>query len=409
MLEVDAERLVAMMNEQAEFGRTDTPNELNRVAPSESHWAVTEWFRELLEAEGMETWLDEIGNLFGRREGTDPEAEPVLIGSHLDSHRYGGIYDGNLGVIAALETVRSLNEENIETRRPIEVVSWFNEEASRYEPGLMGSSVWAGRLDLEDMYARTDRNEKPLREALDEHGYVGDVPAEPQRAYEAYLELHIQQGPSLLEAGADVGVVTGVIGRTNGELTFTGVTDHAGGTPMHHRQDTLVAAADVITQVRRIPRTLGDRTVGTVGEIQVEPGNRNAIPGETWMTWEFRDPDDHVVAAAYDRLVTEAESAAAREGVQVDVVEISRSESARSSPRCIDAVSRAAESLGYDCSEVFSGGGHDAQVVSTVCDAGMIFAVNESGRSHTAEEYTGWDHCVTGANTLANATLELAG
>ncbi|ELY65513.1 Zn-dependent hydrolase [Natrinema versiforme] len=406
-IQLDRERFIETMREQAEIGGTEDGG-LHRLALSDEDKRIRDWFADRMEAEGLEVRVDEFGNMFGRREGTDPDADPVLVGSHLDSQPYGGIYDGAMGVISALELVRTLNEEGIETTHPIEIVNWTNEEGSRFQPAMQGSGVWAGAHDLEEEYATTDADGVEFEAELERIGYKGDVPAEPTTEYEAYLELHIEQGPSLELEGKDVGVVTGIVGFTWGAITYYGEADHSGPTPMHYRSDALVAAADVITQIRRIPSTLGDRTVGTTGYIDAEPNSINIIPSEVTFTWGFRDPDDAVVEEAFARVLDEAEAAADREGLDWEWEERMRAPSVDFADQCIDAVDAAAADLGYDSMHIFSGAGHDATHLTEICDTGMVFAVSEDGKSHTEAEYTSWDDCYASANTLANAALDIA-
>jgi N-carbamoyl-L-amino-acid hydrolase len=407
MITLDYDRLVASMEEQAAIGATDAGG-LDRLALSDSDQQVRDWFHERMIEEGLNVRIDEFGNMFGRRAGTDPNAAPVLLGSHLDSQPSGGIYDGPLGVIAALEIVRTLNEEGVETTHPIEIANWTNEEGSRFQPAMQGSGVWTGAHDVDVEYAKVDADGETLENELERIGYKGDVPAEFREEYEAYLELHIEQGPSLEEAGADVGIVTDIVGFTWGELMFTGEPDHSGPTPMHYRSDALVAAADVITQVRRIPGTLGERTVGTVGYIDAAPNSVNIIPGEVTLTWGFRDPDDAIVQRAYERVVLEAEHAAEREGVALAYEETMRAHSVNFAERCVDAVQSGADELGYTSERLISGAGHDATHLASVTDTSMVFAVSEGGKSHSPAEYTGWDDCYAAANTLFRAALEIA-
>ncbi len=406
-LELDRDRFVATMEEQAEIGGTEGGG-LHRLALSDEDKAIRDWFTRQLEALDLEVRVDAFGNMFGRREGTDDGAEPVLIGSHLDSQPYGGIYDGQLGMIASLELLRSLEDAGRETARPIEIVNWTNEEGSRYQPAMQGSGVWVGAHDIEEQYARTDEEGARLVDELERIGYKGSVPAEPREDYHAYLELHIEQGPYLELAGKEVGVVTGVVGFVWGAITFSGEADHSGPTPMHFRNDALVAAADVITGVRRIPGTLGERTVGTVGYVDVSPNSINIIPGEVTITFGFRDPDDAIVDEALERVLHEAEAAAEREGVEWDWELRHRSSAVEFAEPCVDAVQGAADALGYDSMRIFSGAGHDAVHLTEVCDTSMTFSVSEDGKSHSEEEYTSWDDCYAAANTHANAALELA-
>ena len=406
-LDLDRDRFVETMKYQAGIGATENGG-LHRLTLSEADKEIRDWFLEQMAAAGLETTIDEFGNMFGYREGTDPDAGTILVGSHLDSQPYGGIYDGQLGTIAALELVRTLNDENIETKHPIEIVNWTNEEGSRFQPAMQGSGVWAGEHDLADEYAKTDADGNVLEDELERIGYKGDTPPAPQRDYEAGLELHIEQGPYLEENDKGVGVVTGVVGFTWGEITFVGEADHSGPTPMHYRQDALVAAADVITQIRRIPDTLGERTVGTTGYIDAEPNSINIIPEEVTFTWGFRDPERAVVEEARERVLEEAEYAANREGVEWEYTDRHWTDPVQFSEQCIDAVREAAAELGYDSMEIVSGAGHDAVHMAKEMDASMVFAVSEDGKSHTESEFTSWDDCYTAANTLANAALNLA-
>jgi len=407
VFKLDEERLIDTMKAQASIGGTENGG-LNRLALSDSDKEVRDWFLDAMEEEGLDVRIDEMGNMFGRRSGTDPGADPVLLGSHLDSQPYGGIYDGALGVIAALELIRSLNEEGIDTAHPIEIVNWTNEEGSRFQPAMQGSGVWAGELDIETEYAKTDDAGATVEEELERIGYKGSVPAEPTTEYDSSLELHIEQGPKLDYKGKDVGIVTGIVGLSWGAVTFEGEAEHTGTTPMQGRQDSLVAAADLITAIRRLPGKLGNRTVGSVGHIDVAPNSINIVPETTTVTWGFRDPDDSIVDQAREQVIAEAEAAANREGVDVEWEDRAKSSSIRFPDRPVEAVRSAADRFDYDSTEVFSGAVHDAAHVAKVCDTAMVFAVSENGISHNEKEYTSWDDCYSAANVFANAGLRLA-
>ena len=407
-IDVDRDRLLDSLRAQAEFGATDGGG-LHRLALSPADRAVRDWFVDALTDAGLSVRVDAFGNVFGRREGTDPDAAPVLLGSHLDSQPRGGIYDGALGVVAAVEFVRTLDDAGIDTRRPVEVVDWTNEEGSRFQPTMQGSGVWAGALDLETQYERTDDDGVRVVDALERVGYRGDAPAEPREPYDSYLELHVEQGPALETAGADVGVVTGIVGLSWGRVAFHGRPDHTGTTPMHLRSDALVAAADLTTAIRRLPSTLGDRTVATVGSLDVDPDSINVVPERAELTWDVRDSADDVVDQAVDRVEAEAAAAAAREGVEADVERLLRAPAVEFPARPVDAAADAVDALGYDGLRLVSGAAHDASRVASVCDAGMVFAVSEDGRSHTEEEYTAPADCYRAANAFAGAALRLAG
>ena len=405
-LDVDKERLVETMQAQAAIGATENGG-LHRLTLSDEDRAVRDWLRDEMERLNLDVRVDAAGNMFGRREGT-ADLPTILVGSHMDSQPYGGIYDGQLGVVAALEFVRCLETEGIETDHPVEVVNWTNEEGSRYQPAMQGSGIWAGVHDLEAEYDQTDEDGNRFEDELERIGYKGDVPAEPTEEYEAYLELHIEQGPYLEEGGHDVGVVTGVVGFTWGAITFYGEADHTGPTPMEYRRDALVPAADVITQIRRIPGTLGERTVGSTGYIDASPNSINIIPGEVTFTWGFRDPSDEIVEEAYQRVLAEAEAAAEREGVEWEHEERMRAPSVEFADQCVEAVAGAADDAGYDSRYIFSGAGHDATHMTSLMDTGMVFAVSDDGKSHNEAEHTSWDDCHAAVTTTVNAAYDLA-
>jgi N-carbamoyl-L-amino-acid hydrolase len=406
-IDVDRDRLVETMREQAAIGGTEGGG-LHRLALSDADGEARDWFVDCAEAAGLDVRVDAFGNTFARREGTDPDAEPVLVGSHLDSQPYGGIYDGALGVVAALEFVRTLNDRGIETRRPVEVVNWTNEEGSRFQPAMQGSGVWAGAHDVEAEYAKTDADGVRLVDELERIGYRGDEPADPREPYHAYLELHPEQGPRLEATGADVGIVTGIVGLRWAEVTFEGQANHSGTTPMHYRSDALVAAADVVTALRRLPGTLGDASVATVGSLRVQPDSVNIIPETVRFTTDIRDPDEAVLDRGVERMAAEVAAAAEREGVDYEIEPTMRASSVDFPDRPVEAVADAVDRLGYDGRRMVSGAGHDATHAAAVCDAAMVFAVSEDGKSHTEDEFTSWSDCYRSANVLANAALDLA-
>jgi len=406
-LEVNAERLQEAMREQAAIGMT-VEGGLDRLTLTDADRDVRDWFEDAMLDAGLDVRVDEMGNMFGRRPGTDPHAGTVLLGSHLDSQPDGGIYDGPLGVVSALEFVRLLDDHGIETTHPVEIVNWTNEEGSRFQPAMMSSGVWAGKIPLEEAYETRDDNGDRFCDELERIGYRGDVPAEPQHEYDAALELHIEQGPFLDNEDRDVGIVTGIVGLRWGEVTFHGEANHTGTTPMHYRSDALVAATDVVTQIRRIPSTLGERTVGTTGSISVEPDSINIVPETARFTFDIRDPSDAVADEGVERVLQEVAAAAEREGVDYEYDERMDAASVTFPDRCVDAVRSAVDDLDYDGRELVSGAGHDATYMASVCDTAMVFAVSDDGKSHTPREHTSWPDCLAAANTLANAALDLA-
>jgi len=407
MLSANKDRLISLMKEQAKIGGTDGGG-LHRLALTNEDKAARDWLKRLFHEAMLEVRIDEFGNMFGRREGTDSDAAPILLGSHLDSQPYAGKFDGPLGVIGALELVHVLNETDTKTTHPIEVVNWTNEEGARFQPPMMGSGVWAGKQDLDEAYKATDNDGVTLEQALESVGYKGTVPSNPQEEYEAYLELHIEQGPRLEQNEMDVGIVTGVIGLTWTETVFYGQPNHTGPTPMHLREDALVAAGDLITQVRRTANKLSNTTRGTVGSIEYDSEAISIVPDEVRVVWEIVDYDDKTVEQGYQSILREINQIAQREGVQAKSNEITRYKSVAFDDQCIRAIETAVEDLGYDSMHMRAGAGHDAMNTAEICDTAMVFAVSEDGISHNEAEYTSWDDCYNAVNTFINAGYNLA-
>jgi beta-ureidopropionase / N-carbamoyl-L-amino-acid hydrolase len=362
-----------------------------------------------LEAAGCTVRIDRMGNIFGRRPaapGGDAQP-PVVMGSHVDSVPTGGRFDGALGVVCAIEAVRALDDAGVRTRHPVEVAVFTNEEGARFQPAMLGSAVLAGKLSLEDAYQARDRHGVRLVDELERIGYLGPEPC-VIRPVRAYLELHIEQGPRLEEAGESVGVVEGIVAISWTRVTFHGDQDHAGPTPMCTRRDALVAAAEVVRGVRRIALELGDELVGTVGWLDVHPNIVNAIPGKAVLTVDLRAPADGLLDRAVTALGAAVREAAATEGVRVESESVMRVPLTRFDPEVVGAVEAAAKSLGTRHRRMLSGAGHDAQHMASFCPTGMVFVPSIAGKSHCEEEATHFDDVEQGANVLLQAALHLA-
>jgi N-carbamoyl-L-amino-acid hydrolase len=348
-----------------------------------------------------------MGNVFGERPG-QPGQPPVMIGSHVDSVPTGGRYDGQLGVLCALETIRTLNDHRASTRHPVTLVIFTNEEGARFQPAMIASGVMAGKIALEDAYNARDKDGLRLVDELERIGYLGPEPCVP-RPLRAYLELHIEQGPVLEEEGLAVGVVEGIVAIAWSRLTIHGVQDHAGPTPMRIRHDALVAAAEVVTGVRGIARAIGGDLVTTVGNLTVAPNIVNAIPGRVTLSIDMRDPRDATLDRALPMLDRVVREACEREGVSYQLEHYWRVPYTPFDPAVVDAVERAARASGARYRRIRSGAGHDAQYMAAIGPAGMVFVPSRDGRSHCEEEFTPMDDIEHGANTLLGAALELAG
>jgi N-carbamoyl-L-amino-acid hydrolase len=407
MVTIDAKRLEETFRRYSQIGRTDADG-LHRLTLTETDQEVRDLFVEDLKSLNLDIRIDEIGNIFGRKEGTDPNAEPVLIGSHLDSQPYGGRFDGQLGVLSGLETLRTFEDAGIEHRRPIEIVNWTNEEGSRFKPALMGSGTFIGEFDVTETLQHTDSNGVTVAEALEQIGYHGNESCEPREPYDSYLELHIEQGPKLEEADLSVGAVKGVFGMAWLELTIHGDADHAGPSPMHSRRDALVAASDVVSAVRRLSNRVAADVVTTVGELEISPGSINVVPAEARLTIDVRSYDDDTVAELVNRVEREVTAACDREDVTYDLDEIWRIPHTEFSPRVTQTVLDAAETVEADHQAMVSGAGHDATYLNETTDAAMIFVPSVDGKTHNEAEYTEWEDAVAGAQTFAEATKQLA-
>lgn len=405
---IEAARLRERLSALARIG-ADPRGGVSRLALTDADRAgrdlLVRWMREL----DLEVRVDDVGNIYGRRPGLDPAAPAVMVGSHIDTVPMGGMFDGALGVVAGLEVVRTLNEEGIRTRCPIEVASFTNEEGSRFEPSMAGSGVIAGvfaREEIASCRARDDgaRFEDELRRI----GYLG-VPEHRPGPLLAYLEFHIEQGPVLEREGLACGVVEGIVGFTWLEVELRGDANHAGTTPMDARRDALVAAARVIRAVRDLMLWLGDGCVSTVGRIRVEPDVINAVPGRAVFSLDLRHRDEDRLAEAVRIARNLVAREAAAEGVEAEVRHIRTTPPVRFAEEVVRALEDALGELGVPYRRMVSGAGHDAQHMARLAPAAMLFVPSRGGKSHCPDEWTDFEHAALGATALLHAVLRLAG
>jgi len=405
-LDIDADRFRETFEAYSDIGATENGG-LHRLALSDADREARDLLVDHMADLDLTIRVDELGNMYGRRPGRDPDAAPVLIGSHLDSQPHGGRYDGQLGVLTALETLRAFEDEGIETDRPVELVNWTNEEGSRFEQAMLGSGVAAGAVDADHARSLADAAGNTVGEELRRIGYDGDHPAAVTDAH-AYLELHVEQGRELDESGASIGVVDGVFGLNWMEVTVRGRANHAGPTAMHDRQDALVAATDAASGIHDLPNRLSEDAVATVGRMDVSPNSINVIPDEVTFTVDVRSYDREVVASAPDAVEFEVATAAERERVDYEFKRLWSIDPLEFSPVVREAVAAGAEAAGVPYRHVVSGAGHDANHMAGVTESGMVFVPSVDGITHNESEFTEWDDCVAGVETYANATLELA-
>ncbi|MDO8310370.1 MAG: Zn-dependent hydrolase [Sideroxyarcus sp.] len=356
---------------------------------------------------GLSITVDKIGNVFMRREGSNPALPPIVSGSHIDTQPTGGKFDGNYGVLAALEVVRTLNDNNIQTEAPIEVAFWTNEEGSRFVPVMMGSGVFCGAFTLETAYAATDTEGKSVKDELARIGYLG--PQEPgEHPIGAYFEAHIEQGPVLEDADKVIGVVPAVMGLSWYDCVVTGMEAHAGPTPMHLRKDALQVATKIMQEVVNIGNRYPPYGRGTVGMVQVFPNSRNVIPGEVKFSIDLRNINDELLNKMHEEILAFAEKTSKETGLKIHTERVSYYPPCPFHPECVGAVRNATAKLGYTTMDVVSGAGHDAIYAARLAPAGMIFVPCKDGISHNEIEDARADHLEAGCNVLLHAMLDRA-
>ena len=405
-LKIDGARLWDSLMEMAQIGATQKGG-VNRLALTDLDRDSRDLFTRWCEAAGCTVSFDAIGNMFARRPGRDNDLPPVMTGSHLDSQPTGGKFDGAYGVLAGLEVVRALNDADVETDAPVEVVVWTNEEGSRFAPSMVGSGAFAGVFDLDESLAITDREGNSLGDELKRIGYNGEGCGD--RPATAYFEAHIEQGPILEDKAQTIGVVSGAQGQRWYEITLIGRESHAGPTPMAVRRDALVGAAAIVTAVNKIGHDFQPGACATVGMIESRPNSRNVIPGEVFLTIDFRHPDDARLAEMNDALRAAAEEAAEVNTLELDFNQIWSCPATVFDADCVGAVRKGAEIGGYAHMDIVSGAGHDAVYMARVAPTGMIFVPCEDGISHNEIENATPDDIAAGCQVLLHAILDRAG
>ncbi len=405
-MRINRQRLEQSILELGRIGETPGGG-LTRLALSDDDRRARDRMVEWMRAAGLRVSVDRMGNIVGERAGRDP-LPPVLMGSHVDSVPTGGRYDGQLGVLCALEAIRALNDDAVRTRHPVGLIIFTNEEGARFQPAMIASGVMAGKIALEDAYDARDATGIRLVDELTRIGYLGPEPC-VARPLRAYLELHIEQGPLLEEEGRSVGVVEGIVAISWSRATLEGVQDHAGPTPMRTRHDALVAAAEIVQGVRRVATEIGGDLVATVGQLTVSPNITNAIPGRVTISIDLRDPSDATLDRARADVERVVRVACEREGVRWQLEHYWRVPYTPFDPSVLDVIERAARTAGARYRRIRSGAGHDAQYMAMLAPAGMIFVPSRAGRSHCEAEFTPMDDIEHGANTLLLAALDLAG
>ncbi|MDD0974190.1 Zn-dependent hydrolase [Pseudomonas fontis] len=403
---INGDRLWQSLMDLARLGAT-VKGGVCRLALTDLDRQARDLFVQWAEAAGCTVSVDQVGNIFARRPGRNPQLPPVMTGSHIDTQPTGGKFDGCFGVLAGLEVLRTLNDLKVETEAPLEVVVWTNEEGSRFAPCMMGSGVFAEKFTLEETLAKVDAEGVSVGAALNAIGYAGPRQVSGH-AVGAYFEAHIEQGPILEDQHKTIGVVLGALGQKWFDLTLHGVEAHAGPTPMHLRKDALVGASVVVAAVNRVALEHQPHACGTVGCLQAYPGSRNVIPGEVRMTLDFR----HLEPARLDSMIAQVKeviaATTAQHGLTYTLTPTADFPPLYFEKGCVDAVRSAAQGLGLSHMDIVSGAGHDAIFLAELGPAGMIFVPCEGGISHNEIENAAPADLAAGCAVLLRAMLAAA-
>jgi N-carbamoyl-L-amino-acid hydrolase len=399
-----SERLWASLMSLAEIGATPRGG-VCRLAltplDAQGRARVVGWLREA----GCTIRVDAIGNVFAIRAGTDPHAAPVAMGSHLDTQPSGGRFDGNYGVLAGLEVIRTLNDAGLATKRPLAVAIWTNEEGTRFQPVMMGSGVYAGAFGAAHCHAQRDADGVSVGEAL---AAIGALGTDAAPAFDAYFEAHIEQGPVLEREGKVIGVVESALGQRWFDAVIEGQDAHAGPTPIELRRDALLAAAKLVQAVREIAAGHPHYARGTVGRLVVAPNSRNVIPGRVELSVDLRNADPATLDAMADAVHAAADRIARADDVTIGLRQTVHFPPCAFDAALLDAIEATAGVFGYPSRRLASGAGHDAVYVARTCPAAMVFVPCEKGISHNEVENADPAHLHAGANVLLHAVLARA-
>jgi len=405
-LRINSDRLWDSLMEMAKIG-PGVAGGNNRQTLTDADGEGRRLFQTWCAAAGLTMGVDRMGTMFARREGTDPDALPVYVGSHLDTQPTGGKYDGVLGVLGALEVVRTLNDLDIKTKHPIVVTNWTNEEGARFAPAMLASGVFAGAHSLDYAYGRTDGEGKTFGDELKRIGWLGDEPV-GQRKMHAYFEYHIEQGPILEAEGKLIGVVTHCQGLWWLEFTLTGKEAHTGSTPMNMRVNAGLAMARIFEMVQKVAMDSQPGAVGGVGQVRFSPNSRNVLPGKVVFTVDIRSPDQAKLDRMRATIEAEAAKIAAELGVGCSVEAVGHFDPVTFDPTLVGRVRSAAEKLGYSHKNIISGAGHDACWAAKVAPATMIMCPCVDGLSHNEAEDISPEWAAAGCDVLFHAVLETA-
>ncbi|WP_110929721.1 Zn-dependent hydrolase [Bacillus massiliglaciei] len=400
---INGKRLQETLEKFAEFGGTDF-NGVTRLALTEEDRQARDYFRFCCEELGMQLKIDDMGNMYARLEGVENKA-PVVMGSHIDSVKKGGRFDGILGVAAGLEVARTIVENGIKPQVPIVVCNITNEEGARFEPSMMSSGVLSGKFDRMEMMQKKDTEGISFEEALHSIGYAGSEENRLKEA-QAFLELHIEQGPILEREGLSIGVVECVLGMVCYDIEVLGESDHAGTTPMNMRKDALFTANSLISEIRQKLSMLDEELVFTIGRVNVSPNIHTVIPNKVVFSLEARHKDTEIIKQV-EEIILSLKQTGNKEGCEVNTAKLWDRDTVWFDESLCSKLEQSVKSLGYSYRRMVSGAGHDAQFFASYIPSAMIFVPSVNGKSHSEDELTSWEDCERGVNVLLETVLSL--
>lgn len=400
---INGDRLKASLEKFADFGRTEN-NGVTRLALSKEDEEARNYFRSCCEELGMIVSIDDMGNMYALLEG-ETEHPPIVMGSHLDSVKKGGRFDGVFGVAAGLEVIRTIVDNSIKPRIPLMLVNFTNEEGARFEPSMMASGVITGKFEKEIMLRKKDENGITFEQALKAIGYDGDKKNRLTKAT-ALLEMHIEQGPVLEAENLTIGVVECVVGMVCYEITVSGESNHAGTTPMSMRKDALFAANDIIAEIRKQLGKLDSELVFTIGRMNTYPNIHTVIPNKVIFTVEARHKDP-LIMKQVESVLQDLDTSVELEDCSLTAIKLWDRNTVWFDERILEQIEESVKTLGYSYKTMASGAGHDAQFMASVVPTAMIFVPSIKGKSHCEEELTPWEDCEKGVNVLLETVLSL--
>jgi N-carbamoyl-L-amino-acid hydrolase len=404
-MKINEARLRARMEAITKLAVTEEGG-MMRLALSDADKAARDLLKGWMDEAGMNVKVDDLGTMLGFLPGSDPDALPIGMGSHMDTQPNGGKYDGLFGVMAGLEAVCTLVDNGITTKSPLTVIDWTNEEGARFVPPMLASGTVAGNFDVEWVHNRRDKDGLKYVDELKRIGYMGSMSNRFIKA-KAYIEPHIEQGPVLDLEGYRVGIVTGALGITGLDVTIKGEANHAGTTPMGNRKDALMTAAEAMLELRKKTIEYGDPAVITMGIISASPASKNIIPGEVYFSIDMRHDNDADLTALEQDAIKIIKNICSKNGMDSVIERYWRADPVHFDERTVTAVETAVNRLNLNARKITSGAGHDAVFISSIIPTGMLFVPSIKGMSHCHQEATRWEDIVTGVEVLAETIVEL--